>query len=104
MKTVNAKLAGMRKEQEFVVYPFNLGDKTITVQSDKAIGIFDRVTGKGLLNWRGSNSKYFPHLNKFMGAEDYQFPAEFVQACFEAQPASGDLIGSSPITGNIYVA
>jgi hypothetical protein len=104
MKTVNWKFAGMRKEQSFVVYPFKLGDKTIVVQSERAIGEFDRVTGKGVLNWRGSNGKYFVHLNAMLGAEPFEFPAEFMQACFEAQPGSGDLIGTSVITGPVYVA
>ena len=94
MKTVSAKLANMRKEQEFVVYPFKLGEHFVTVQSDKSIGQFDIETGKGVLNTKGS---YFPHLS--FGALPYQFPPEFVMACLEAQPGSGDLIG-----GTVYVA
>lgn len=92
MKTIDAKLAGMRKEQNFVVYPFKLGDKTIMVQSDKCIGLFDRVTGKGVINYKGSNYKGSPHLSPLLGAEPYQFPDWFMQACFEAQPGSGDEI------------
>ena len=87
------KLASMRKEQEFVVYPYKPGE-LITVQSEKAIGRFDPVTGQGVLNWRGSGSKYFMHLNSFMGAEPFQFPDEFVQLCVTAQPQSGDEIGA----------
>ena len=99
MKTVTAKLAGMRKPQEFVVYPFNpaYDNGTIKVQSDHAIGEFDRKTGKGILNWRGSNSKYNVHLS--IGAEPYQFPIEFVAQCQEHQLQPGDEIGHG-----IYVA
>ena len=104
MKTITAKLAGMRKPQEFVVYPHQKDDPTVTVQSDRAIGAFDPKTGKGVLNWRGSNSKYSLHLNAILGAEPYQFPDDFVYQCCVEQPKSGDLIGSSAITGPVYVA
>jgi len=106
MKTITAKLAGMRKAQRFVVYPQSQGSNndSIMVQSDKAIGLFDPKTGFGVLNWRGSNSKYGVHLNKMLGAEPYQFPPEFVYHCVYNQPQSGDLIGSSSITGPVYVA
>ena len=104
MTTITAQLAGMRKPQKFVVYPHQDGASTVTVQSDRAIGQFDPKTGAGVLNWRGSASKYFPHLNAFLGAEPYQFPDAFVYQCCVEQPKSGDLIGSSPITGPVYVA
>ena len=104
MNTVTAQLAGMRKPQEFVVYPHQDGASTVTVQSDRAIGQFDPKTGAGILNWRGSNSKYFPHLARMLGAEPYHFPVEFVYQCCVEQLKSGDLIGSSSITGPVYVA
>ena len=104
MKRIMATLAGMRKPQEFVVYPHKDGASTVTVQSDRAIGQFDPKTGVGVLNWRGSNSKYFPHLTQIFGAEPYRFPVEFVYQCCVEQPKSGDLIGSSSITGPVYVA
>lgn len=99
MKSVTAKFATMRKPQEFTVYPFNEGDKTIVVQSDKAIGQFDAETGVGVLNYKGSNSKYFLHLNKILGAVDFTFPKEFVEACKSSAPKSGDHIG-----GGIFIA
>ena len=106
MKCVIAQLAGMRKPQEFVVYPFKADEPNapITVQSDRAIGQFDRKTGQGVLNWRGSHSKYFMHLTRFSGAEPYQFPPAFVAQCQEHQIGSGDLIGTSAITGPVYAA
>ncbi len=98
IQTVTGKLAGMRKPQEFVVYPFQPGE-AITVQSDKAIGRFDPVTREGVLNWRGSNAKYFPHLLAHMGAEPYTFPADFVDFCISFQPVSGDEIGPGVYVG-----
>lgn len=87
MKTITARLAGMRKAQEFVVYPFNptYDHGTIKVQSDHAIGEFDRKTGVGILNWRGSNAKYNVHLSPANGAEPFTFPPAFVAQCQEHQ-------------------
>jgi len=102
---VTAKLAGMRKPQEFVVYPVQGNDPDyVKVQSDKAIGRFNRHTGAGVLNWRGSSPKYNPHLSPALGAEEYQFPRDFVLMCEEVRPNSGDLIGWTPETGSVYVA
>lgn len=92
MRQVKAKLGKMRKEQEFSVYPAQQ-DGQIIVQSDKAIGAFDPETRKGVLNAKGSNSKYFAHLNPMLGAEEYEFPVEFVEACKAAQPRKGSMIG-----------
>ena len=101
---VSAKLAGMRKPQEFVVYPRNDGSPDrIIVQSDRAIGALG-PDGRGILNWRGSGPKYFVHLSRRLGAEPYTFPRSFVLMCQEARPNSGDLIGASPETGRVYVA
>lgn len=80
--TVTAKLANMRKAQEFIVMP--MSDGKIMVQSDKSIGAFDFRTGKGKLNTKG---KYFIHLN--MGAVAFTFPAEFVSECLRVCPSMG---------------
>ncbi len=98
MKTVTAQLAGMRKPQEFVIYPFKPGEG-VTVQSERAIGAFDPVDCKGLLNWRGSHAKYFFDLMKIRGAEVYTFPREFVDECVRVQPQSGDEVGPGVIIG-----
>ena len=98
VQTVTAKLAGMRKAQDFVVYPFKLGQTTILIQSDRCIAKFETETGAGVINWRGSNGKYFMHLSEFMGAEKYQFDADFVLECQAAQPGSGDYMGGGCVT------
>jgi hypothetical protein len=100
LKHVTAKLGNMRKPQDFVVYPGKDGEDLV-VQSDKSIGKFNRETGKGVLNTKGC---YFPHLTSFLGAKPYDFPMDFVVSCVLAQPESGDLIGTSSITGPVYVA
>jgi hypothetical protein len=95
MKRVTGKLGNMRKPQDFVVYPpSNKGN--IIVQSDKAIGIFDIKTGKGVLNTKGC---YFPHLESRLGAIPYIFPKEFVLQCIINYQEEGSLIGVHPETG-----
>lgn len=79
---VKGKLAGQRKERTFTVQPTD--DDRIIVQADGCIGSFDVRTGKGVLNTKG---QYFAHLNKIMGAVEFEFPKEFVRLCLEAAPA-----------------
>lgn len=96
IKTVTAKLGNMRKPQTFTVQLTDKGN--FIVQSDKSIGQFDMNTGKGLLNTKGS---YFHHLTKFMGAQPFQFPEDFVKQCHQCFVLKGDLIGAAPETGPI---
>lgn len=94
IKSVVAKFATMRKAQSFVVYPrpTNVGDdyNLIMIQSDKAIAQFDKTTGEGYLNYKGSNSKYGHDLHPARGAIKYTFSQEFIKECLEAQPQKGD--------------
>lgn len=93
MRSVVARLAGMRKEQKFLVYPKDpISPEMVQVQSERAIGRFHRDTGVGVLNWRGSNTKYGAHLSVDLGAEPYVFPTDFVRQCVAAIPKSGDQI------------
>ena len=87
--SIAAKLGTMRKAQSFTVYPMG-SDGSITVQSDKSIGVFNPATGKGLLNTKGG---YFIHLSRSAGAVPYEFPADFVTACIAAVPKKGAQIG-----------
>ncbi len=86
--TVMAKLAGMRKPQGFVIYPRNEGDD-VMVQANTVIGQFNPVTRQGVINYKKGNYKGFMHLSKFMGAQDYEYPEDFVKECLGQ--ATGDL-------------
>lgn len=46
------QLKGMRKEQDFIVYPVQKDqkDKVILIQSDKRIGKINLETGKGIIS------------------------------------------------------
>ena len=37
-KYINLKFGRMKKEQEFILYPYKESDRTILIQSDKSIG------------------------------------------------------------------
>ena len=98
-QTVTAKLSHMAKAQVFIVEPLapNADDyekQFITIRSHRSIGFFHRETGRGYLNWRGGKHYYHSHLATALGAEEYQFPADFVQACIDALPQPGDEIAS----------
>lgn len=66
MSNITLKFGNMRKAQNFTVYPFKKDDKTIIVQSDKAIAQINPATGEMLYNTKGC---YFPHLNEHLGAQ-----------------------------------
>lgn len=58
------KLKGMRKPQDFIVYPItsdSAGDP-IKVQSDTRIGLIDLPTGRGLMSQSHSSGAYNHHL------------------------------------------
>jgi hypothetical protein len=57
------KFQGMRKAQEFIVYPkHECNDSKLMIQSDTRIGILDAVTGKVTLSKPHSSGAYGHHL------------------------------------------
>ncbi len=103
VETFNYQFKGMRKPDDIIVYP-RKDEKEFTFQGSRLIGTVNPETGNGMLNFKGSNSKYFMHLSKFMGAVPYEYPQEFINTVKEFAPGSGDLIGSSSITGSVYLS
>ena len=62
-RSINLKVANMRNEQNFTIYPYNGGD-TITVQSDKRIAVINLKNGIGAINSKNEQGgAYFHHLN-----------------------------------------
>jgi hypothetical protein len=57
------KIAGMRKEQEFIVYPIQMGDSSIKIQSDTRIGMIDMESGKGIMSQSHQSGAYGHHLS-----------------------------------------
>jgi hypothetical protein len=101
--TFEYRLPGMRKPDNFIVYPKNQQGYYV-VQGSRSILEVNPLTNKAVANIKGSNSKYFIHLTRLMGAVEMDLPQEFVNTVREFAPASGDLIGDSPTTGPVYLA
>lgn len=62
----DAKFAGMRKPQDFIVYPIKAGDDagSIKVQSDTRIGTIDLQTGSVWMSKPHANGAYGRHLSE----------------------------------------
>lgn len=97
VQTFNYQFKGMRKPDNFIVYPKKAGDVELQVQGHRTIARFNIETGAGRLNFRGSNSKYGVHLNYALGAIDYQFPQDFINKALEFLPCSGDTMGGGGV-------
>jgi hypothetical protein len=61
---IEMKISGMRKAQDFIVYPIGADDagNVITIQSDTRIGQINLVKGVGVMSQSHSNGAYFVHL------------------------------------------
>jgi hypothetical protein len=79
MKSFNYKFQGMHKTQEFVVYPALPTDREISIQSNSTYARFDRVTGIGRINRKGSNYKTSYHLLTSFGGKDFICPKECIE-------------------------
>jgi hypothetical protein len=101
--TFEYRLPGMRKPNNFIVYPQS-EDGIYIVQGSRSIVQVTPDSTRGVANVKGSNPKYFMHLAKFMGAADMDLPQDFINHVREFAPASCDLIGNSPETGPVYMA
>jgi hypothetical protein len=61
---IEMKITGMRKPQDFIVYPIGKDDagSVITIQSDTRIGQINLVKGVGVMSQSHSSGAYFVHL------------------------------------------
>lgn len=62
----DAKFAGMRKSQDFIVYPIKAGDDAdrLMIQSDTRIGDISMETGAVRMSKPHVNGAYFIHLHE----------------------------------------
>jgi hypothetical protein len=101
--TFDYKLPGMRKPDTFSIYPRTEGG-TYIVQGSWSILEVNPESTNAIADIKGSHAKYFLLLSPFMGAVDMEVPQGFVNLVKEFASAAGDLIGSSPETGPVYLA
>ena len=93
MKRVAIKIGNMRKDADFIVYPYKAGQTSLFIQSDKRCALVEIDTGRCVL----SAPKNYPnrtHLTLEQGATLCTLPRFVIEACLAAQPRSGDRIGA----------
>ena len=91
MSSITAKLANMRREVEWTIYPPK--DNTVIIQSNCRIAKFDLDTGEGVISAHRATGAYFAHLSTFLGAKPLTVPDEVLEDVKESLPQSGDVIG-----------
>lgn len=69
-KHIIMKVGRMRKEQDFILYPYREDDKAIMIQSDKSIGILNKETRKFIFTNKGSYSHHLQMYGKETELED----------------------------------
>jgi len=93
------KVKGMRKPQDFIVYPITGKTNIIRIQSDKKWGEIDATTGKGILSKTGNNSWAFAldvsnrNVNKFELSDE-----ELEELKNKIRETSGKEVGNAIIT------
>jgi hypothetical protein len=92
--SIDMKIQGMRKPQDFIVYPLNSNSDRIMIQSSTRIALLSR-DGKGLCSQSHPNGAYAPHLSidKLIPFEfsrnDWRQIVEYIGI------TEGDAVGSS---------
>lgn len=63
-KHIMLKIGRMRKEQDFILYPYKESDKAIMIQSDKSIGILNKETKEFFFTNKGTYSHHLQMYGK----------------------------------------
>lgn len=87
------KIKGMRKEQDFIVYPITKESTSIKIQSDTRIGLID-LSGKGKMSKSHSNGAYFVHLQMDVLTEFHFNNSDWRQIVEYIGLTEGDKVGS----------
>lgn len=90
------KIKGMRKEQDFILYPITKECTSLKIQSSTRIATLD-LNGKGKMSKSHANGAYFVHLQM-----DLLTPFEFSQKDWQQivdyiGTTKGDLVGESVV-------
>jgi len=101
---IDAKLGKMRKEVDWVVYPYAMGateeeKNIISIQADHYFCIFDARDGLGMLSKRIANYPGAIHCDPRAGGTSITVPEETVQAALDALPKSGDEVAPGLLIG-----
>lgn len=92
----DGKFSGMRKAQDFIVYPMHKGNDTgnIKIQSNTRIGRIDLKTGDVFLSPARQGGSYFVHL-AFAGKVDQLTKEDLAGLKFRLVQTAGDALGEN---------
>jgi|LGVF01.2.fsa_nt_gb hypothetical protein len=86
MRNIKLKLGKMRKTQSYVIYPYQIGDKNIIIQSEKTCGLFSRETGTGFMNFRSNRLQL---ISPRYGGIPFALEKETLKAFLDIQKKKG---------------
>jgi len=97
--SIEMKAQGMRKPQDFIVYPIDEDAKNITIQSSTRIARID-VNGKGKMSRPHSGGAYFLHLqiDKLTEVEFAEDDWKVIKS--QIMSTAGEAVGKSFIKSN----
>ena len=98
----DGQFSGMRKPQNFIVYPIKSGDEaaSVKVQSDTRIGLIDLLSGLVVMSKSYPSGAYNPHLATATPAGKLTAEELFMLKSSIFATASGKAGSSSVITDN----
>jgi GDP-D-mannose dehydratase len=90
------KIKGMRKPQDFILYPITKESTSLKIQSSTRIAILN-LEGKGKISQSHQNGAYFVHL-QMDKLTDFEFSqTDWQQIVDYIGTTQGDLVGSSVV-------
>lgn len=97
----NGQFPGMRKPQDFIVYPMQDSGEVITIQSDKRFGQIDLATGRGIVSAsraQYANSIWLALCVRAKTAVPFELPAEDRQTLRQWIKSTGGIeVGSAAV-------
>ena len=107
---IEMKITGMRKPQDFIVYPIGADDagNVITIQSDTRIGQINLVKGFGVMSQSHSNGAYFVHLQMdkltsfTMSEKDLKDLKDFINKTSGANVGTRGIVSDNSGASGVY--
>lgn len=90
--TFSAAFDGMRKPDDWVIYPKKPESNEVTVQCGTRLARFDLTTGEGMISQRKSNGARYLDLNPMMGGHAFIAPKELCDALNACKGIVGNVV------------
>lgn len=92
IQKVIGKFPGMRKDVDWVVYPWSDGATKFKIQSDTRIAMVDIESGKTCISKSFKGGAYFMHLSESMGAIEVHTPVEIISQLKSLTPTGPEVV------------